>query len=287
MKRLLIFLGVISIACGLLFIPSLLDSTSKADQSSGANDSEIVKQIKADITQLSTQQWNKTTYDNIATAIQAAYSMNNINAGNKKSLQELLDYEYIATLVQATKNFIRYACNDRSLMVKLNGELKRYRNQNIDARQRELVTDVKKWMTDIYMVAGYTTSRSSRRQGLDGEILRYTEGDFFDITKTIMYRDSLDSYASNPSIENCEMVQEAVSKNRKRLDTQYYNTIYGKVRDYIDTKEFDRKITASLQEEVKDYSENDLLRNSVATKSKEQNLLKMLDDHFIANRNNK
>lgn len=287
MKRLLIFLGVISIACGLLFIPSLLDSSSSADQSSGATDSEIVKQIKADIALLSTQNWNKTTYDDIATAIQAAYAMNNINEGNKKSLQDLLDYEYIATLVQATKNFIRYDCNDRSLMVKLNGELKRYKNQNVDVRQRELVTDVKKWMTDIYMVAGYTTASSSRRRGLDGEILRYSEEDLFDIKKTLMYSDSLDSFASNPAIENCEMVKEAVLKNRKRLDTQYYNEIFGKVRDYIDTKKFDRKITASLQEEVKAYSENDLLRNSLATKSKEQNLLKMLDDHFIANRNNK
>ena len=169
-------------------------------------------------------------------------------------------------------------------MVQLNGELKRYKNQEVDTRQRALVTDVKNWMTDIYMVAGYTRYGASERKGLDGEILRYTSGSVFDIERTKMYRDTLDSYAQNPSIQYCEMVINAVSVNRKRLDTQYYNMIYNQVSKYVDTHVFEKPLTKYYKEVITQYNSLNILRNTNATEAKEQILVKMLDDHFIAHR---
>ena len=285
MKRLLIFLFVVASACGILFIPSILNSDATLEGRDGVNDPKHVRQVKADIQRLSSQKWNKILFDSIATSIQAAYSMEIINGSNRNSLKELLDYEYIPSLVQASKNFVRFQCNDRALMVKLNSELKRYRRQDVDLRQRELVANVKKWMTDIYIIAGYTKAGSSKRHGIDGEILRYTRGNLFDLKKTLMYRDTLESYASNSTINNCEMVKDAVVNNSKRLDTQYYNFVYDQVRNYVDTQEFDKKESMTKRELVLQYSKDNILRNSSETKVKEQTLLKMLDDHFLEYRN--
>jgi hypothetical protein len=177
--------------------------------------------------------WSVDGYIEMKARIDASHSADLIDLEEKKLLVDYLNTSYIPKLIDATKSFLKGACDDRELLQKLNIELRRYRDEDVDQAYRGIVKDYRTATSDIYRIAGWVDHEDGPRKGLDGEILKYTRNHLFDKQRSDQMLAELMKRSNNTFISGCTLVRESVDRNRARLDSHFYEYVNQTIDEYI------------------------------------------------------